>query len=350
MTQKKILFVAIGGGALKICEHLPLDKWSNVNLLCIDTDNTALKNVTGIKILVNLEDAPPIGNNEKLNTVFCKSCPQKYLAEITECFRDIDIVVMVACLGGSTASVLAPQIARKARQAGLTVISIASLPDRWEPHKKFPVSLIAFQKLRNNSDSIIVFPLPVYFYLARKHRMLEKFEKSHMLLILSCVSGIIDFVANPNNSILELKGIFRNNRMYYMGNGDSVYNAFNFPGIREIRNHCSDIFGILTLTENAVFTQDNYDEIIGCMNRYVQINSKNLDNVHLFVQIDDKSVTNHISLFAAEVEQDNHDNSLRKIYKNYQIPECYILDDEIVRNLILTVTPQGKNIYRHTSK
>ena len=71
-----------------------------------------------------------------------------------EKFEDVEIVIIIAALGGGTGSGAAPEIARQAKSTGSIVLSIACMPFEFQ-NSRLNLAKSAFEKLDKFSDVCI---------------------------------------------------------------------------------------------------------------------------------------------------------------------------------------------------
>ena len=77
---------------------------------------------------------------------------------LAELCADVDVVLLVAGLGGSTGSGVAPALARVARESGALVLSLATLPFALEGHRRAEQAAASHRLLRVASDATILLP------------------------------------------------------------------------------------------------------------------------------------------------------------------------------------------------
>ena len=74
--------------------------------------------------------------------------------DMFEKFADVELVIVLAALGGGTGSGAAPEIARQAKSTGATVLSIACMPFEFQT-SRLSLAKESFEKLQKNSDVCI---------------------------------------------------------------------------------------------------------------------------------------------------------------------------------------------------
>jgi cell division protein FtsZ len=141
ITRLKV--IGIGGAGINAVNamlHLNLQR---VEFMTIAAENSALLNSQAEKKLL-----------VSLNAELCSAEDEA----LSEYISDADLVLLVAGMGGTTATQLTPLIAAKVKSAGKLVMALTSLPFASEGKKRLKVAQEGIDEFRTTCDSLIIIP------------------------------------------------------------------------------------------------------------------------------------------------------------------------------------------------
>ena len=148
--------IGVGGAGISLVDGLRFDNFESVENLVVDVDNRALSDsIAGEKLSFGRRHTRGMGTGGE------HTLAQKAMEEEKDVIRKkldgVDIVFLLAGLGGGTGGGATPVIARIARDAGAIVFAFVPLPFSWEKgrHKMAEGCLSELRKIAN-----AVVPLP----------------------------------------------------------------------------------------------------------------------------------------------------------------------------------------------
>ena len=106
--------------------------------------------------------------------------------DMFEKFADVELVIVLAALGGGTGSGAAPEIARQAKSTGATVLSIACMPFEFQT-SRLRIAKESIEKLQKNSDDYIELSSE---RLAKQENIRGRFFNVIINILYSCPNGI----------------------------------------------------------------------------------------------------------------------------------------------------------------
>lgn len=165
-----ILFLALGGAGGKLIAHLP-KRVPELSYLAVDTDQAGLSALPfERKILLGESLTGGLGTGGNLELAGqCLHAGEEQLYGVFQGFR---VLILVAGLGGGTGGGIGPQLADRAREAGLLVLSALVQPLEAEGAARRHLAESSLAIYREASDGVMLFPLDA----------LKQQEDSNMLL------------------------------------------------------------------------------------------------------------------------------------------------------------------------
>lgn len=151
-----IKIVGIGGGGTLAVSSL-VDRVQNAVCIAMDTDESALlSSKAHEKILLgkSVTRSVSAGGDAEL----AAKVLQADIDLIKNSVSASDIVFLASSLGGATGSVIAPAVAKIAKQAGALVISFCNLPFSFEGEQKRNIAKKAMEQMASVCDMAVALP------------------------------------------------------------------------------------------------------------------------------------------------------------------------------------------------
>lgn len=147
---RKVAVVGIGSAGCRISNQLSKESKLLEHFVYVTCDDHDVATVNrGEKVLI---DAKTSGKNTPFNV---RGLAASKLAEIKRHLADSQIVFIIAGLGGTVGSGLAPIIAEVAKENKATTVSILVMPYNFEKPKHYFAGL-ALKQLRNLSSGVVI--------------------------------------------------------------------------------------------------------------------------------------------------------------------------------------------------
>lgn len=152
----------------------------NLESLVVDTDTKVLEAMDAahaIHLGASVTQGLSAGGDVELG----RQSVEKDSSAIRQRLRSVDLLILVAGLGGGTGSGAVPVITRIAREAGTLVLAMVSMPFAFEGKKIAKVAEDSVKRIRTHADAIVRVPnerlvdradvdLPVEQAFARSHQ------------------------------------------------------------------------------------------------------------------------------------------------------------------------------------
>ena len=152
----KAKVIGVGGAGLSLADGLRLDNFRGVEQLVIDVDARALADsIAAEKMAIGRTLTRGMGTGGE--SALARKAIGEEKDNIRKALEGVDIVFLLAGLGGGTGGGATPEIAKLARETGALVFAFAPMPFSWEKgrHAQAEDSLAELRKFAN-----AVIPLP----------------------------------------------------------------------------------------------------------------------------------------------------------------------------------------------
>lgn len=237
LFKAKIKVIGIGGGGGSIVSEMgrSLEK---ATFVIADTDIRALKKKSGIKYFWFGQDLTH-GLGTGVNVDLAKQAAESAKEKISDYFKDQDIIIFVASLGGGLGSGATQVFAEAAREFGGITFGIFTMPFKFEGKNKHRIAFNALKNLRKSLNVSLVIPNEKIFKIIdEKTPILNAFSVVNKSLIGS-LESLIDLIYNPgiiNIDFADLRTILR-------GRGNTAFlNTIEESGKDRVDKICDNIF------------------------------------------------------------------------------------------------------------
>jgi len=212
LFKARIKVVGIGGGGGSIVSEI--GKYLNkASFVIADTDIRALKKRTGIKhFWFGKEFTHGLGTG--VNPEIAREAAESEEEKIAELFKDQDIVILIASLGGGLGSGATQIFAQAAKSFGGITLGIFTLPFKFEGKNKLRIAQKALKDLKGALNVSITIPNERIFKIINSDTSItEAFSTVNKNLIKS-LESLIDLIYNPgliNIDFADLRTILNGN-------------------------------------------------------------------------------------------------------------------------------------------
>jgi cell division protein FtsZ len=261
LFKAKIRVVGIGGGGGSIVSEIgrSLEKASFV---VADTDVRALKKRPGIKYFWFGEELTH-GLGTGVNVELAKQAGEQAKEKISDIFKDQDIVIFIASLGGGLGSGATQIFAQEAKKFGGITFGIFTLPFRFEGKNKSRIAQTALKNLRQSLNVSLTIPNEKIFkVISANTPITEAFSKVNKSLIGS-LESLIDLIYTPG--IINID--FADLRTILSGIGNSAFlNTVEESGKDRAEKICKNIVSNPLLQNNNFVSEKILFNIAGSEN------------------------------------------------------------------------------------
>jgi cell division protein FtsZ len=233
----KILVIGVGGAGNNCINCLSSTNITGATTVAINTDKQHLKNINAdIKMLIGVELTRGMGAGgvPKVGV----ECAKASSAEIEKLLDDVELIFLVAGMGGGTGTGASSVIADIARRKGAIVIGVVTMPFYFEFGRKLRARF-GYRKLAANAHSMLVIDNNKLLGLVPDLPLDQAFIQIDNL-ITEIISGITETMTKPsliNLDFADIKTIMKNGKLTLMCYGKStskdpieiVQNTLNNP-------------------------------------------------------------------------------------------------------------------------
>ena len=216
----RIRVIGIGGGGSSIVSEIARSV-KKTSFLIVDSDHRVVKKGgKNVKVFQLGEDLTG-GLGTGMNVDLGERIAQKEKEKIARMFKDQDLVILVASLGGGFASGAAPVFAELARDFKNISLGIFTLPFRFEGEKKSRIAEEAVEKIKENLSGQFVVANERIFQIIDKKTPLRKALSSLNRSLILMLEDLIEMISKPgliNIDFADLRTILKGRgRLIYFG-------------------------------------------------------------------------------------------------------------------------------------
>jgi len=220
--QAKIYVVGVGGAGCNTINRMTQVGIEGAKIIAVNTDAQDLLKVRAHKkILIGKELTRGLGagNNPKMGEEAAKENER----DIRDALEGADMVFITCGLGGGTGTGGAPVIAEIAKKMGALTVSVVTLPFTVEGIRRIKNAEYGLERLRKNSDTVIVIPNDKLMEVAPNLPIHMAFKVADEILV-QAVKGITELITKPgliNLDFNDVRAVMKNGGVAMIGLGES---------------------------------------------------------------------------------------------------------------------------------
>ena len=258
----QIKVVGVGGGGNNAVDRMIADNMTGVDFISINTDKQQLDRSlaqTKIQIGEKLTRGLGAGGNPEVG----EKSVDETKEEISNAFKDADMVFVTAGMGGGTGTGAAPKVAGIAKGMGKLTVGVVTKPFLFEGKKRMSNAEKGIAELKKNVDTLVIIPnQKLLSIIDKKTTMVEAFRKADEILRQG-VSGITDLIASPgiiNLDFADVNTTMKDGGVALMSNGfgegegrvrQAIEDALNSPLLNN-----NDVFNAKKILFNVSFGEE----------------------------------------------------------------------------------------------
>lgn len=250
LFRAKIKVIGVGGGGGSIVSEIgrSLEK---ATFVIADTDARALRKRSGIKNFLFGENLTH-GLGTGVNVELAKKAAEESKEKISDFFKDQDIVIFVASLGGGLGSGATQVFAQTAQKFGGITFGIFTLPFAFEGKNKRRTAQKSLKDLRKSLNVSITIPNEKIFKVIDSNTSITQAFSMVNKNLIESLESLIDIIYNPgliNIDFADLRAILN-------GKGNLAFlNTVEESGKDRADKICEKVF-FNPLYQNNNFTAD----------------------------------------------------------------------------------------------
>ena len=215
--------------------------------MVVDADRVSLRQ-TRITRRIELYSAFCTGLGTGGRPGWAQDCVETCADEIRQALLGIDYVLIETGLGGGTGSGAAPGIVRIAREEGIPVLSVVTLPLELEGRRRNQIAREGLEEIKKGSFATLVLPLDQILRVTGKKISLSNFFEAADKVVQGCILYLVGGIDQP-----EIGGLFLNRFQVFRESGSKQLPKDVYRKLQDFSNSdpaCSvnDVFEYLAVT------------------------------------------------------------------------------------------------------
>jgi len=181
ISVPRILVMGVGSSGVRAVEGM-CRLHSSIETVAVDTDTKVLE-ALDMERIIHVGSTVTRGLSAGGDVELGRQSIEKDSSGIRKQLREVDLLVLVAGLGGGTGSGAVPVITRIAREAGSLVLAMVAMPFAFEGKKIAKVAEESLKRIRTHADAIIRIPNERLIDRADADLQVEQaFARSHQVM------------------------------------------------------------------------------------------------------------------------------------------------------------------------
>lgn len=217
LFKAKIKVIGIGGGGGSIVSEIGRSL-ENATFVIADTDIRALRKRQGIKYFWFGENMTH-GLGTGVNVELAKEAAEEAREEISSIFKDQDIIIFIASLGGGLGSGATQVFVDVAKEFGGITFGIFTMPFKFEGKKKQRIAQNALKLLKQSLNVSLVIPNEKIFKIIDINTPITDAFSTVNKSLIESLESLIDLINNPG--IINID--FADLRTILKGKGNSAF-------------------------------------------------------------------------------------------------------------------------------
>jgi len=202
IKRTKVRVIGIGGGGGSIVSEIAgggkaASGMKKASFVVANTDHQALRSASRqaqrFQFGQNLTQGLGTGMSADLGEMAAQNEKEK----IKKILEGQDLCVLVACLGGGTASGATPVFAKISKNLGNITLGIFTLPFKFEGEKKMEIAKAALEKLKPRLNAFSVIPNERVFQIIDKKTPLKQALSAINKNLAESLGGLIETIYQP---------------------------------------------------------------------------------------------------------------------------------------------------------
>ena len=207
--RTRIRVIGIGGGGSSIVSEIA-SQLKRVDFVVANTDIQALKASPRAVRTLAFGQNITLGLGCGMDAKVGQKAAREEKVKIAKLFKDIDLCILVSCLGGGTGSGAAPEFAKIAKDLGIMTFGIFTLPFKFEGVRRAQIARASLDKIIPNLNALAIIPNENIFQIIDKKTPIREAFSAINKKLTENLQGLIEMVYVPgliNIDFADLKTI-----------------------------------------------------------------------------------------------------------------------------------------------
>lgn len=212
--KTRIRVIGIGGGGGSIVAEVG-SQIKKVDFIVANTDIQAIKAIGKKAKTFQFGQVLTRGLGCGMDPKIGKSAANDSEQKVANLFKNVDLAILVSCLGGGTGSGSAPEFARIAKELGVMTFGIFTAPFKFEGVKRAQIAKFSLEKLKPYLNVFSIIPNENIFQIINKDTPITEAFSAANKRLSENLRGLVEMVYFPGvvnidfadlRTILEGKG------------------------------------------------------------------------------------------------------------------------------------------------
>ena len=219
--RERIKVIGIGGGGCNAIDYIIRSGAKGVEFLAVNTDVHCLeRNLSLEKLIIGKKLTKGFGAGSRPDVGEMAAIESK--DEIRACLKGYDMVYLAAGMGGGTGTGALPVIAEVAKEMGILIVAVVTLPFSFEGKKRRTFADDGIERLRGLADALIIVQNEKLISLSERSTTIKDAFAMVDEVLRQAIQGVTDLVTKQgivNVDFADLKSVMRHAGPAIMGIG-----------------------------------------------------------------------------------------------------------------------------------
>jgi cell division protein FtsZ len=194
-SSVSVKIFGVGTAGISILEQLAAAALPNVALAAVNTDTKSLA-ASSASEKICLETKPSRGAGPGGDPKRSRAAAEEHLPKLKQACEGVDVVFLVAGLGGGAGTGISPVLAQAARESGALVLAFVAMPFDCEGNRRLQQAQLGLEQLKAAADGVICLPNQKIFKLIDENTSVVETFKILNGLLTEGMSGVWRLMAH----------------------------------------------------------------------------------------------------------------------------------------------------------
>jgi cell division protein FtsZ len=194
-SSVSVKIFGVGTAGINILEELARAAIPGIALAAVNTDSKSLAASSATEKIA-LETKPTRGAGPNGDPKRSRAAAEENLPKLKQACEGVDVVFLVAGLGGGAGTGISPVLAQAARESGALVLAFVAMPFECEGNRRLQQARLGLEQLKTAADGVICLPNQKIFKLIDENTSVVETFKILNGLLTEGVSGVWRLMAH----------------------------------------------------------------------------------------------------------------------------------------------------------
>src|SRR5271170_3491357 len=250
---RTIKIIGVGGAGVSLLDTLNSEEFTGASFVAINTDAPSLAS-SSASVKIHLETKLLRGLGTGGDPECGRAIAEEQFSTLKTASEGVDVVLIIAGLGGGAGSGISPILARAAKGTGALVLAFVTLPFLCEGNRRQQQAQQSLEQLKSVADSVICLPSQKTFKLIDENTsVLDTFRITGGLLVEG-VRGVWQLLTRPGLIQIhfdDLCGLLRDRHF------ESLFASIEAVGVGRSREVVEKLLAHPLLDEGRVLAESD---------------------------------------------------------------------------------------------